>query len=125
MTAWLRRLLICLLALAVPVHGVAAAVMGMGPMQAATAQASDTPPPDCPHHRAVAEQALDDGQGQTQKTGHSCGACSVCGSAGALLPSWPPLLVVEATASHVSVTVLHIAVVASDGPDRPPRLIVH
>jgi hypothetical protein len=125
MKVWLRRLLICLLALAVPVHGVAAAVMGMGPMQTTTAQASDTPPPDCPHHRAVAQQALDDGQGQAQNTGHTCGACSVCGSAGALLPSWPPLLVVEATALPFSATVLPIAAVASDGPDRPPRLTVH
>jgi hypothetical protein len=125
MLAWLRQLLICLLALAVPLHGVAAAVMGLGPAQAAMANAIDAKQVDCPHHRAVAKQALDDGQGQKQKNGHTCGACSLCGSVGALLPSWPPLQMVDAAATHFSVTVPHIAAVASDGPDRPPRLIVH
>jgi hypothetical protein len=122
--AWLRQLLICLLVLAVPLHGVAAATMGMAPMQTAPAQARDTPQVDCPHHRAVAKPLLDDGQGQQQNKGHTCGACSVCGSMGALLPSWPPLLPLDAVATHFNVTVQQIAAVASDRPDRPPRLIV-
>jgi hypothetical protein len=132
MLVWLRQLLICLLALAVPLHGVAAAVMGVRPAQAAMTKAIDAKQVDCPHHRAMARQAFDDGQDQSQEqiskqpnkqaNGHTCGACSVCGSAGAILPSWPPLQMVDAAATHFSVTVLHIAAVASDGPDRPPRL---
>jgi hypothetical protein len=139
MRAWLRTLLICLLALAVPLHGWAAVVMGVSATQRPAAmavappgdvdqtdKADKTDRTDCPHHRAVAAPTTDDVQTVTVSPadGHNCGACSVCGTAGAMLPTWPALMAAEHATPRYSCEVQGIATFASSGPDRPPRHIV-
>lgn len=113
----LRSLLLVLLALAVPLHGYAAAAMaacGMRHAQEAPAAVHAT---DAAMHEAPCH-----GDGQVQKQG----ACDACASCAAL--SVPAITAGTAGCSKVKTSFLRVPLAAQpaathvpDGPERPPR----
>lgn len=129
----LRSLWICLLLLALPVQGFAAAQMsqcgpGHGRMQHASTAGHDhgqhAHAQDHQHeHHADAAMHADDapGDGSTPPAKHHCSACAAC-CVGMALPSSAPVVIAPAE------TVLHrVAAGAADpifltsGLERPPR----
>ena len=127
----LRRLLLCLLVLALPAQGLAAATMalcGMAPVPPMQSQHDSRGPaqPDGP----VAAQpdgpvaALPDCHGhdvQTAPAEHSCSACSVCGLVGALLDTVPELPVLSLGEAVDAAPPVPLTAFVGSGLDRPPR----
>ena len=119
----LRRLLLCLLVLALPAQGLAAATMalcGMAPVPPMQSQHDGRGPaqPDGP----VA--ALPDCHGhdvQTAPAEHSCSACSVCGLVGALLDTVPELPVLSLGEAVDAAPPVPLTAFVGSGLDRPPR----
>ncbi|MFN0184661.1 MAG: hypothetical protein ACKVQR_12675 [Aquabacterium sp.] len=138
----IRKLLVCLLILALPMQGATAAAMsfcgashhagaptavsdhagltghvhGDHSAHAADAHQGDgasVPVADAPTAAAQADIVLADA--------HKCSVCGSCCSTGALVSSMPGLPVVDAEAAAFVGRVISVDTVARDGPDRPPR----
>lgn len=146
----IRTLLICLLVLAVPAQGVAAATMAFcGPNHhdaAAASQAHRTSPvghPEHVQHASPAESAhahqdiaaLADGDeassavsGGSGKVVHAdqqkCSACASCCSFGAILSTVLAVPVPAVTPTVFSTVVPTVDAFAADGPERPPRIVL-
>lgn len=128
----LRTLWICLLLLALPVQGFAAAQMTQcGPgherMQHASTVEHDHDPQaqaqdQHAHHAhaaAHADDAADDGS--TPPAKHHCSACAAC-CVGMALPSSAPLVVAPAQAVRHGVTIgAADPIFLTSGLERPPR----
>ncbi len=125
----LRTLMICMLALAIPIQGAAAASMMFCGMQlhsrvvladatqaAAQAAASE---PDCHGH---ASQNAQDAQ-EAKSPAQTCSVCATCHTPGALPGTVPTLPVAEPASTVFSDIVAIIQPFATEGPDRPPRSI--
>lgn len=134
----LRALLICLLALALPMQGaVAAAMVACGPNHhgaaagnAAMREATTAQPPQ--DHVALSQPGGADGSAtlRAAEEGHchfapagtdSCSACAACGSSAAIHQAPVPPCVVDAAAVDFAALVPNIAPFAAGGPERPPR----
>jgi hypothetical protein len=141
MCKWLRLLFVCVLALAIPVQGMAVATMvtcglktSKGNQAVAVAvAAAPTMRADCPQHRLqpmtqtvlrTLPQAVADTSPFDASADHSCSACAACCAVGAIIPTWPVLAAPELAASTFCVDVATIDAFASDGPDRPPRRVM-
>jgi hypothetical protein len=124
MTPLLRRLLLCLLVLALPAQGLAAATMalcGMAPVPPKLSQHGSHAPahpagpvsavPDCHEHDVQAAPAE-----------HACSACSVCGLVGALLDTVPELPVLSLGDVVGAAPLVPLTAFVGNGLDRPPRL---
>ena len=110
---WLRRLLLCTLALALPLQGLAATTMalcaGSVPMSTAQAVAPDETPP-C--HEAAASSAPAD---------HACSLCTVCALVGALPEAPPTVPAVRGSLPPAAAPAAKVAPFVGDRLDRPPR----
>ena len=130
MHAWLRYVMACLLALALPAQGLAnAAMLHCGSShermhtQSPAFQAADHHEHHAEHgdhaehagHDPVAPDKLTD-LGQ-----YKCSSCASCCAGIALLSAMPQLVVPELGATVFAVLTPGIAAFATDGPDRPPR----
>jgi len=143
----IRALLIWLLVLAVPAQGAAAATMAFcGPNHhggGATAKLQPAAPANHAHHEgAVAtEQEHPQAAAQTDEVSsaaavtvvsakvsdaskHKCSACASCCSVGAILSSVLAVPAPVFTPTVFSAVVPGVDTFASDGPDRPPRIVL-
>lgn len=133
-----RALLICLLALALPMQGaVAAAIVFCGPQHHDAACAAAAAPRAGSAPLALAAlSAVADAHGQAEGLDadetaasaksaaaglHKCSACAACCVPAAILqaPAKPPL--VEPAAANFATLVPTVERYAASGPDRPPR----
>lgn len=139
MCAWLKYVMACLLALALPAQGLANATMlhcgsshqRMHTAQAAAPQASDLHQ----HHGAAAghqhtaEQAKHEPVSPDKLTDlgqYKCSSCASCCAGIALLSAMPQLEAPEVGATAFAAVAPGVAPFATSGPDRPPRsLIAH
>ena len=142
-----RTLLICLLVLAVPAQGVAAATMAFcGPNHhsgAAASHAERMAPAERVHPQAQAQgthrdhdkarAAQDVGadvgsSAAPAKSVHAdkqkCSACASCCSVSAILNSVLAVPAPDLTPTVFSVVVPTVDAFAADGPDRPPRIVL-
>ena len=135
MHAWLRYVMACLLALALPAQGLANAVMlhcGSSHermhAQSPASQATDHHEHHAEHgdhaehagHDPVAPDKLTD-LGQ-----YKCSSCASCCAGIALLSDLPQLVAPEFGATVFAAVAPGVAPFATDGPDRPPRsLLAH
>ena len=144
---WLRFVIVWLVALALPVQGIAGATMAhCGPTHARmhTAQADAGPHAAAGHHHglhdaaaphhlgAAAADPVDHGAAShhaaaqtdkfTELGQYNCSACASCCSVCALLSTFAPLLAPEFAPTVFVAVVPRVATFATDGPDRPPRL---
>jgi hypothetical protein len=118
MRVLLRTLLVCLLALALPLQGWAAATLapcGSGHHDAVghAAQAG--------HVHAAGEHPTHPAASADADHGHSCSACAACCSVGALPGPLPALARAEPAPAVFALIVPGVAPYAADGPERPPR----
>ncbi len=135
MRVWLKFVMACLLALALPAQGLANAAMlhcgtshqRMHTAQAVAPQAAD----QAAHHPAQHGAAAD----RTERSDHhlvspdkltdlgqyKCSSCASCCAGIALLSAMPQLVVPKPGATVFAVVAPGIAAFATDGPDRPPR----
>jgi len=149
MHRWLESLIVCLLALALPGQGVAAATVahcGQAHQRVHAAAADPDPQATVGHQHAAAHahssHAHDAAQANPADRGASTGldsaqpaqdsvvgphACSACASccAGVGLSSAPLQVPQPDSAATVFVTVVPaVDAFAADGPDRPPRIVL-
>jgi len=143
-----RLVLISILAMSIPVHGLAAAAMALcgqaqhGAQRAEALQAEPTAQGDAQHqhrhHEASVQSLTGDGlsadpgatassapdhKTASQDSGHECSACASC-CAGLALPSTASPLAIPDQASEFSAArSIRVAMVVIDGPLRPPRAI--
>lgn len=141
----IRALLIWLLVLAVPAQGAAAATMVFcGPNHhggGAAAQMQAAAPANheqyggaaAPNHEhsqtaAVADEVSSATAASYAKVGdsskHKCSACASCCSVGAILSSVLAVPAPVFTLTVFSAVVPSVDTVATDGPDRPPRIVL-
>lgn len=143
----IRTLLIWLLVLAVPAQGAAAATMAFcGPNHhggGAAAHAQQSPPAEHAHqgidarsahaHYAAATQADEDVVATAISAAspkfvhadtHKCSACASCCSVGAILNTVLTVPAPELTPTVFSAVVTTVDAFATDGPDRPPRIVL-
>lgn len=136
MSVWLKILVVWLMALALPAQGLAAAtLMHCGQSQQRHHSAPAVLPDATAHqHHAMvhaqradkaepsATASTDNPQPQTALAKIGCSACAACCTAALLASEWPQLAAPEAAPASFATLVRSIEAVASDGPDRPPRL---
>lgn len=134
----LRALLICLLALALPMQGAVASAMvvcgpnhhGAAARAAAAHEATTAQPPQA--HAALSQAGATDGSAtlRAAEQDHchfapagtdSCSACAACGSSAAILQAPVPPCLVDAAAVNFAELVPSVAPFAAGGPERPPR----
>lgn len=129
-SAW-RFLLTCLLALALPLQGLAASRMHLGLAAPATSAATAHSPahgtaaaaelPPC--HQLTAADEAPDSDAPAPVPKHSCAACALCAAyAGLGLPAlagahFPPLVHAAPPAAPAEPQPAFL----TDGPERPPR----
>jgi hypothetical protein len=128
-----RICLIWLLALAVPLQGVAAATMLVcGPHHQAGGAVHASPDVQ-PHHHgahsgddAHAHHAMPGADvgasGLAQADGHTCSACATCCSALALVGTFGVPACPELASTLFDSVVPSVGRYCADGPDRPPRI---
>lgn len=130
-----RIALMWLVALAVPLQGVAAAtMMACGPSHAPAAQgqaqadhdaALHAPVEHAHHHGAVAHHDMGANDGHAVKTApQKCSVCASCCTATMLptaLPSLPTAAVPDFVVPRAP---SDVALFLTDGPERPPRILL-
>ena len=143
----IRTLLIWLMVLAVPAQGAAAATMAYcGPNHhggGTATQALETESAQHSNHRSGTHSAhahhdmsalADEGNSAAADSaasppgGHAdkqkCSACASCCSIGAMLSSTIAVPVPDVTPTVFSAVVPSVDAFATDGPDRPPRIVL-
>lgn len=135
---WLRVFMVWMLALALPVQGMAAAAMlhcgsaeRHAPRQHAVADGSVHAAGHGEHHHPAGHGADHahagapaDEPGTTphaNAAGHACSACAACCVALALPPAMPVLAMADAAPTGVTVLVAPSPSFLTAGPERPPR----
>ena len=132
MLSRVRLFLACLLLLAIPLQGLAAAGMlycgGAAahahghPTQAAGAEHDHRGHPHSGHDHAVAEPQQEAGPAATLPgAGHKCGACAACCHAVAIAAAFQPMAAASAPQAPVAEPVLHLYSRSAPVPDKPPR----
>ncbi len=142
MQVWLKLLVVWLIAIALPVQGMAGVTMAhcgssderMGAaMQATQHRHADQDVGAAQHHDAdtpgVAKLAGHDTATQTKtQTGklsdqaqYKCSSCASCCAGSALPSATPHLPQVKAAPAVFAEELVTVDAIASDGPDRPPR----
>ena len=130
LTCLMRHWLLCLLVLALPAQGVAAATMrfcapahhDMAAMAAAPAHPAAHAAAQHQHHGQVMTADPDQGSAPTEAADQSrCSACAVCCAAMALYRSPPVLPALAASQGSVAALPASAAVFLTGGPERPPR----
>ncbi len=136
MRVWLKFVMACLLALALPAQGLANATMlhcgtshqRMHTAQAVAPQAADHAAGHHAHHSAAADRAEPAHQDDlvspdklTDLGQYKCSSCASCCASMALLSVMPQLVAPELGATAFAAVAPGIAAFATDGPDRPPR----
>ena len=122
----IRTLLVWLLALALPMQGVAAATMAFcGQAHQAVAAA------DHSRHQLHADHDAHRAQLHTAEPGsdapaapseaHTCSACASCCSVGAILTALPSVPLPDFAPTVFVATVTAVDAFVADGLDRPPR----
>ncbi len=110
----LRTLMICMLALALPVQGAVAASMMLCAMQHHSRMAAvDAAQADPGCHESISSASQD----------HKCSVCAACHAIAALPCVVPNLPVAEPASAVFADIVAIIHPFATEGPDRPPRSI--
>lgn len=141
----IRALLIWLLALAVPAQGATAVTMAFcGPNHHGDGAAAQIQPDSIEAHShigveaktghgATATMADEDGHAAapsvapvkaTQADTHKCSACASCCSVSALLNTVLSVPAPELTTTVFAAVVTTVDAFATDGPDRPPRIVL-
>lgn len=145
----LRSLWICLLILALPVQGMAAATMvfcSPAGHPAAVVQAAgheqvpgSAGPPHEMHHQhqchhqaqhaqPIAENSTpvsaDVGLHDTHEAGHTCSACASCCAAAVILVNGAKLVAIDLAASPPGAALVGVGPFATDAPERPPRALL-
>lgn len=143
----IRALLIWLLALAVPAQGATAVTMAFcGPNHHGDGAASQVQQHSIEahshvgveaktthEHGAMATLADEDGHAAapsvapvkaTQPDTHKCSACASCCSVSALLNTVLSVPAPELTTTVFAAVVTTVDAFATDGPDRPPRIVL-
>lgn len=147
---FIRKILMCLLVLAVPAQGSATVTMAFcGPSHHGAGQA-----PDAGHASKAergTEHAVHGAPGEYGDHGHlkagpdlgaavsddgvphakfvhaekhKCSACSSCCSAAAILSAMPLIAAPSAASASFDSVVPTVSAFAADGPDRPPRPVL-
>jgi len=143
MALLIRTVLIWLLALAIPAQGAVAATMALcGPNHNAgepATQAARSGAIDRAHHGLSAKLAhghegveaglSDTGEASVSaKVGHAdkhkCSACASCCSMGGILSTGLGMPDAEAAPTVFAASVATVDAFATDGPDRPPRIVL-
>lgn len=142
MQAWLRVVLVWLIALALPVQGIASATMAHcgqshERMHAASAEARhhqgdgdatahhhDAAMADGADHAASVQHDAGNPAKFTELGQYKCSSCASCCSAIALPAFMPSVPELGATPTLFAPDVVDIAAIASAGPDRPPRPVL-
>lgn len=143
MCALVRVLFICLLVLAVPVQGAAAATMAfcgsnhhggglagaeVGARMDAHAHHDMTQAGHAPEAHDMGNAASSDEASSLVKAGQSaqqkCSACATCCAVGAILPALPGLPFTESAVAVFTTVTPSVEAFTSDGPDRPPRSVL-
>lgn len=130
MRVWLKFVMACLLALALPAQGMANAVMlhcGSSHERMHSAQSAAQAVDHHAHHGASADHA-DHASHEpvspdklTDLGQYKCSSCASCCAGIALLSAMPQLVAPELGATVFAVVAPGVAAFATDGPDRPPR----
>lgn len=129
----LKFLLVCLIALALPVQAVASATMlHCGPshqrMHALQMGVVSHASVHHDHAQHSATSASQHGAGNTAPLAdlgkYKCSACAACGSGCALIGHMPLIPAPEFGATVFVTVVPAVEVFAVDGPDRPPRKLL-
>ena len=143
---WLRVLMLWMLALALPVQGMAAVAMLHCDHQAPARQAAATDVAQieahADHHghvhglhkghvhdgestgaasQGAVAQASHDAASHTHAAGHSCSACAACCVALALPPAMPVLATALTAPTSATTLVAPSPSFLTAGPERPPR----
>ncbi len=127
MAPLLRLLFVCLMALALPVQGLAAARMMHGAGHASrSSPAGDHGGHRCGDHHAVAGASAADGHGHAahdagSAAGHQCSACAACCVAMALPTTWPAPAAPPGASFAPPPAGASPHSVVPRLPDRPPR----
>ena len=110
---WLRRLLLCALALALPLQGLAATTMALcaGSVTAA-AQHPGAPDVTPPCHEADTSSSAAD---------HLCSMCTLCAMVGALPETPPTVPTLRGSLPPAAAPAAKVAPFVGDRLDRPPR----
>ena len=142
MGSFVKTLLIWLLVLALPAQGIAAAAMtfcgsghhGIASAHVAMSAASehlhrgDSLPVHGSDRGASVAAATIDAASVTEKasqaTQQKCSACASCCSLGAMLSTVPVIAAFDPAPTVFTTVVPIVDAVATDGPDRPPRIVL-
>jgi hypothetical protein len=128
MQRWLRLVLVWLIAVALPVQGMAGAAMAhcgqsherMHAAQAGGHHHDAEGDAAAPHHHEVTTDAATPDQ-ITDLGQYKCSSCASCCSAIALLASMPDVPTPALAPTVFATAVVGVDAFTSDGPDRPPR----
>lgn len=127
----IRTLLIWLMALAVPAQGAATVNMALcGPTHHGTAAATaGQQPTQTAHLDDDAETALDPSAASMEPAQgvaahETCSACASCCPAGAILNAGLAVPVPAVTSTVFCAFMATVDAFPTDGPDRPPRLVL-
>jgi hypothetical protein len=126
MGSWLRLLCVWLLAMALPLHGIAAATMPFHPSVLAgpAATAMDHSRHATAGHATAAAGDCAGNPASHDPAAHSktkCSACTVCGTASALPPGTPTVPGVKPAIEPATVVAARYADPGVAGLERPPR----
>ena len=130
MRRWLRFVMACLVALALPAQGLANATMlhcGSSHERMHTAQTAPQAADHHAHHGDAADHAAHASHEPvspdklTDLGQYKCSSCASCCAGMALFSTMPQLVVPELGATVFAALTPGIAAFATDGPDRPPR----
>ncbi len=134
MCVWLKFVMACLLALALPAQGLANATMlvcGSSHQRMHTVKAAAPPASDHHLHHGAAEGH----QHSAERAGHKpaspdkltdlgqykCSSCASCCAGIAVLSALPQLVPPEFGTTVFAAVAPGVVAFATDGPDRPPR----
>jgi hypothetical protein len=149
MWVWLRFVIVCLVALTLPIQAMASATMvrcgpgHQGTHAATSDQARHSPAShehqtnraEPPHsHEVTAADAAPDAASPglytaqtetfTKLTNDKCSACASCCSACAIVSAFPRVPVPDVAPTVFVATAPAVEAPAADGPDRPPRVLL-
>lgn len=120
---WLRMFMVWMLALALPMQGMAAAAMrycgGAEPQPAAHHAAAEVSVHAADHRQH--HHPAGPGADHAHAAGHACSACAACCVALALPPAMPVPVAVDPAPTAVTALVAPSPSFLTAGPERPPR----
>jgi hypothetical protein len=135
MPGWLRFVLVWIVALALPLQGLASSGAARCAGEHHRAGESIAPPDQAAAERHAAQPSVhDQGHAQAQAqphagtsdappstSEHSCSLCAACSPGLALLRLPPTVAAPEAARDHFAALPTALARIVTDAPERPPR----